>query len=163
MSNRIPPSLNWLIDKRARLAGEIARTKRSLENSNSLIKELESLEDTLLAIDKTLKLHDIQINVNFIKPIASKYVRIKLDHGQLSRSIIDCLRIYGEEGPVSKIQILEFIIARHYNFEEKNISYSKLTVSVKNGLQRLFYLGCITRHHNPSDNAVGLWSLSKKD
>lgn len=29
MTNRIPPSLNWLIDKRARLAGEIQRTKKA--------------------------------------------------------------------------------------------------------------------------------------
>ena len=33
MSNRIPPSLSWLIDKRARIDGEMKKTQKSLDRA----------------------------------------------------------------------------------------------------------------------------------
>jgi len=83
MSTRIPPSLKWLIDKRARLAGEIRKTKLAVERAHLIVNELKALEETLSALDKTFELHDIRIDVNLIKPVNSKYVRLSLPHGSL--------------------------------------------------------------------------------
>lgn len=53
-------SLNWLIDKRARLDGEIQKTEQSLLKAKGLIGELSKLKESLAAIDHALSLHEIK-------------------------------------------------------------------------------------------------------
>lgn len=57
MTPKIPSSLKWLIDKRARLQGEIQKTRASLATAKQLIEELSKLEADLVAIDHSLRLH----------------------------------------------------------------------------------------------------------
>lgn len=93
MTPKIPSSLKWLIDKRARLEGGIKKTRASLATAKQLIEELSKLEEDLAAIDRSLGLHDIQIQIEHIQPIRSHYVRIKLPRGELTKSILLCLRL----------------------------------------------------------------------
>lgn len=74
MTPKIPSPLKWLIDKRVRLAGEIRKTRSALATAKQLIEELSKLEDDLAAIDRSLGLHEIQIQVDYIQPIRSHYV-----------------------------------------------------------------------------------------
>lgn len=69
MSDKIPPSQFWLIDKRVRLAGDILKTKKALSKVQHLVTKLRNLEDALQSIDSSLKLHEIQIDIENIKPI----------------------------------------------------------------------------------------------
>lgn len=70
MSSRIPPSLNWLINKRARLAGDITKAeKRANELYRLKLKEIEVLRRDLSIIDATIRLHEIQIDPKCIRPI----------------------------------------------------------------------------------------------
>ncbi len=121
MSNRIPPSLNWLIDKRARVSGEIEKTKRSLKQAQLLIAELEELEAKLKAIDTTLNLHDIQVDISLIKPITSSYYRLKIPYGELTKSILTCIKLYGTLSPVSKSTIVDFVITRHFDYDADDV------------------------------------------
>lgn len=160
MTTRIPPSLKWLIDKRARLNGEILKTQKSLEKAHELINELKSLNETLAAIDKTLELHDIKIDISNIPPIRSSYVRLKLPHGSLTRSILTCLRLCTTPlQPLDKSQIVDFIIARHTELNEPETSRAEVAISVKYALKRLLKSGVVKRHHEPDYLKNGLWSV----
>lgn len=160
MSTRIPPSLKWLIDKRARLEGEILKTKKSLNQAHKLIDELNNLNETLAAIDKTLELHEIKINVHYIQPIKSKYVRLKLPYGALTKGILICLRLYTTDGnPINKSEIIEFIIARYTEFDEPEINRGQIAISIKKTLQRLLKSGVVKRYHELDGSCDGRWSI----
>lgn len=163
MANRIPPSLNWLIDKRARVAGEISKAKRLLKKAQASLLELEELESKLKAIDSTMELHNIRIDIGLIKPIESKDLKLNIPHGELTRSILTCIKLYESEGPVSKETITNFVFARHSDFDcGKKILISQLRVSIQNRLAGLYHQGYLVRHHSTKSNNPGLWTLSDK-
>lgn len=162
MTNRIPPSLNWLIDKRARVAGEIAKTRRSLKEAKALIKDLEELETKLKAIDTTLDLHHIKVDVNLIAPIESHELRIKIPRGELSKSILTCIRLYEINGPVSKTIIAKFVLAKHFDFNGEKVVGGDIKRIIHNGLGNLYHRGYLVRHHASETNDFGLWTLSEK-
>lgn len=159
MTPKIPSSLKWLIDKRARLQGEIQKTRASLATAKQLIEELSKLEADLAAIDHSLGLHEIRIQVEHIQPIRSHYVRIKLPRGELTKSILLCLRL--REGvPVRMSEIAAFIEARHGDLSASVGSRVALHKSVHTRLKKLFSEGRLERHHDPSSNREGIWSLA---
>lgn len=160
MSTRIPPSLSWLIDKRARLDAEIKKTEKSLIKAKGLIEELSNLKENLAAVDKTLSLHDIPIDINLIKPMRSQYIRIKLPHGELTRSILLCLRLNQGDHLVTTSEIAAFIVARNADLAAQPEHRSQLSLSLHNRLKGLAREGVIQRHHPLFTNADGLWSLA---
>lgn len=158
MSVRIPPSLSWLIDKRARLDGEIRRTRASLAKARHLIEELSTLEEDLAAIDRTLELHEIKVDVRDIAPINTQYVRVKLPHGSLTQSILLFLRL--REGvPARMSEIVSFIEARYADIDALAESRGKLSRSVHYRLKSLARQGVLKRHHFAHENSEGIWSL----
>lgn len=158
MAQRIPSSLKWLIDKRARIDAEIKKTRASLKTAEALIKELSGLEEDLAAIDRSLGLHEIKIEVENIPPVRSHYVRIKLPHGELTRSILLCLRL--QEGtPVSMSAIAAFIEARHADLTAEKESRAALHRTIHYRLKNLYRSGVLQRHHPAETNSEGLWSL----
>lgn len=160
MTSRIPPSLKWLIDKRARVDAEIRKTKQALATAKYLIDELAKLEEILAAIDTTFELHKIQIDKSLIAPIRSHYVRINLPHGELTRSVLLCLRLKKDENrPVGLFEITGFVEARHADLTAEKGSRARLTRSISKCLDRLYRTGRVTRHHDPSLNYEGQWSL----
>ncbi|HMN13634.1 MAG TPA: hypothetical protein PKD55_15050 [Bellilinea sp.] len=158
MSQRIPSSLKWLIDKRARIDAEIKKTRASLKTAEALIKELSVLEVDLAAIDRSLGLHEIKIEVENIPPIRSNYVRIKLPHGELTRSILLCLRL--KEGtPASMSTIAAFVEARHADLTAEKECRTALHRTIHYRLKNLCRSGVLQRHHPAETNGEGLWSL----
>jgi hypothetical protein len=111
MANKIPPSLKWLIDKRARLDGEIKKTEAAVKRTQHLIEELSTIKADLAAIDRALRLHDLQVDVDVIQPIRNQYVRTNVPYGELTRTIFLCLRLH-EGRPVSTDRLVEFVAAR---------------------------------------------------
>jgi hypothetical protein len=160
MSTRIPPSLKWLIDKRARIDAEIRKTKKAIAVAKGFIDELSKLEETLAALDTTFGLHEIQIDVSSIAPIRSQYVRIKLPHGELTRSVLLCLRLRKDENrPVGLFEIIAFIEARHADLTAEKDSRASLSLSTSKCLDRLYRRGQVIRHHDPNSNRAGQWSI----
>ncbi len=161
MAPRIPPSLKWLIDKRARLDGEIKKTRESLKNAQFLIDELKQLECDLAAIDRALGLHEIPVQLEDIMPIKSQYVRLNLPHGELTKSILLCLRLRGG-GPVTTTEFASFIIARHADLEiADEMSKAELNKSVRYRLKNLCRQGLIERNHPLKGASEGVWSLAE--
>lgn len=159
MSSKIPSSLKWLIDKRARLDAEIRKTQDSLENAKQLLDELSKLKEDLAAIDRSLGMHEIKVQVENIRPIRSHYVRVNLPLGELTRSILLCLRLR-DGAPARMGEIVSFIEARHGDLSASVGSRAVFHRSVHNRLKALFREGKLKRHHPPSSNTEGLWSLS---
>lgn len=160
MSTRIPSSLLWLIDKRARIDAEIRKTQLSIAKTKGLIKELSSLKKSLLPIDKALALHEISVDISLIEPIKSKYKRIDLPYGELTSSILDCLRIHGGRQHVSKTEIIDFVVSRHPNLMTNAGINPWLFGSVSKRLNGLAKKGVIQRHHPSKTTSEGLWSLA---
>lgn len=159
MAPKIPSSLKWLIDKRARLDAEITKTRASLSYAKKLIEELSKLEDDLAAIDRSLGLHEIKVQVEHIQPIRSHYVRLNLPRGDLTKSILLCLRLR-EGAPARMGEIVSFIEARHGDLSASVGNRGVFHRSVHNRLKALFREGRLMRHHPPSSNTEGLWSLA---
>jgi|WetSurMetagenome_2_1015567.scaffolds.fasta_scaffold25035_4 hypothetical protein len=160
MSTRIPSSLKWLIDTRARLDAEIQKTESSLAKAKDLIAELSSLKEKLAAIDQTLGLHEVKVDISLIQPIQSKYVRINLPHGELTRSILLCLRLHKDDRPVKMSEIVTFIASRHADLSAKKEQRVVLNRSVHNRLKLMARDGVIRRHHPLKSRYEGLWSLA---
>lgn len=159
MAPKIPSSLKWLIDKRARLDAEIKKTWASLSSAKQLIEELSKLEDDLAAIDRSLGLHEIKVQLEHIQPVRSHYVRVDLPRGELTRSILLCLRLR-EGAPARMGEIVSFIEARHGDLSASVSNRAVFHRSVHNRLKALFREGRLKRHHPPSSNTEGLWSLA---
>jgi hypothetical protein len=73
---RLPPSLKWLIVQRGSIDGKILKAERFLDKNRNFfeayqkkIEEIVTLKETLASIDRTLFLHDIQVDPQHIPAI----------------------------------------------------------------------------------------------
>jgi hypothetical protein len=134
-----------------------------LHTAQRLIKDLEDLENKLKAIDTTLDLHHIKIDISLVENIESRHLKLNIPHGELTKSILICLRIYGETTPVSKSRIVDFVIARHFDSNANETTYAQVAASVKYRLRGLYKEGKVTRHHSEVTSDLGSWSLASID
>ncbi len=136
----------WIIDKRARLDGEIKKTKASLKIVEKLVSELSEIEKELSAIDHALALHEVHVDAELIPSIHNKYVFLKLPHGALTNALLLCLRLQ-EGDPISTLRILSFVEARHADLNVKPVKRSELRKAIQSRLKTLVKQGLIKRHH----------------
>lgn len=161
--SRLPSSLKWLIDRRGRVAGEIVKIERSLSRCQELVDDLEKLKATLRSVDETLGLHEIQVNPVNIPNIRSKVLYVNLPYGEISRSILLCLKA-NIGAQVSSDEITDFVAIRAMDFSSAApIPRRQLAISVRNRLQALHRNGLIVRHHNTTTHTHGRWSLRDID
>jgi hypothetical protein len=166
MSTRIPPSLAWLIDKRARLVGKIQKASKIIDHAHKLAIEVSNMRADLAAIDRALKLHDIQVDAECISPIAPrKQQRIRLSHGELTRVLLLFLRENGGD-PLSTDALTKMLIERCINLQEKSpdplalqIAFKKLRLSVRYRLKALASDAIIMRAPCASGSRAARWIL----
>ena len=157
--SRLPSSLKWLIDRRARVAGEIAKIEASLAKCQRLADELGPLKQLLASIDQAFKLHDVPVDVTLIPTIRSQDFRIQLPRGELTRTVLMCLKL-NDGAFVSIDEITAFLVARHMNLEGKISTLSDLRTSVKYRLKDLRKQGLVDLYHKLGKRQTGLWSLA---
>lgn len=157
---RLPSSLKWLVDRRARVDGEIRKIEKSLKQCQTLAADLAALKELLASVDKTLGLHDIRIEPERIPPIRSQEVRVTLPYGELARSILLCLRLNSGR-PVSSREITDFIAIRNAELNAHPIPRAQLSESVGNRLNGLHRSGLIVRHPSETTTSPGLWSIAR--
>lgn len=161
MTTRIPSSLKWLIDKRARIDAEIQKTKKAISKIQEMLGELDQVEATLAALDKTFELHEINIDIALIDPVRSQYFRIKLPHGELQKLVLACFRNKEKGTQLLRSEVTEYVISR-IPPEVINLgSRSQIASAVSRCLVRLYHKGILDRHHNPVTSKEGIWSLSE--
>jgi|GEM_PF-1096924 len=162
MANRIPPSLAWLIDKRARIDGEIQKTKKAISQVRALLRELKSIEGDLAAIDRAMALHDIEVNLELIRPIRSQQNRIKAPHGLLTRLLLQRLAAANGQ-PVPTSDLAAFVAVRFEEAGVEAVGKKRLHHSVRERLKCLLHEGRVCRHHPELGNKMGRWSANETD
>lgn len=179
---RTPPSLKWLLVRRARLLGEIERHKQAIDAAKARLQEdlnqaqlrlaflehelsvpmtehrmLEVCQNDLDAIDGALKQHEIQVNTSLVRPIRSQIAERHLEHGQISRYIYRYLKsVYPSSATAT--EIATFII------ETEKIpvdipQYEDFRDRVRQRLKNLTYLGKIAALHPRRTRLEGRWRL----
>lgn len=108
MQIKIPSSLKWLVNKRARTANELELHRRHLDVINAEILDLEpliqSMQADLDAIDRTISMHEIQLNPEKIPNIRSKPRHTSFANKDITKLMFSYLRFQGELwSPTSQI------------------------------------------------------------
>jgi len=180
-----PSSLKWLIDKRARLLGEINKLSASLpkrltkarqdveraEIRLAQAKELLAYEEAvrsqiipalqkdLNALDAVMKLHVINIDPEIIQPIRSQTSRRILPYGKVTKCIFDCLK-HAEDSPLSTLDIAMFI-ASHNGLMVSGKKFQEFREVVRHRLKNMCSDGKIERAHKIDGSMQVRWALSK--
>jgi len=159
MANRIPPSLSWLIEKRARVDGEMKKTQQALNKVTRLLKKLEAAEDRLKALDAVIAEHPLTQEPKRAGPFnIEHHRRLPLPKGEMTRCILDCL---GEAKgqPVKRAELHAFIFARYPQFDTTDYYRRWIKEVVKDRLKTLIYRNVVQRHHDRRTRQPGIWSL----
>lgn len=179
---RTPPSLKWLLDRRARLAGEIEKLRKSYpenlaeaekicEQGRKLLdqgtkkvasiewmfnRKLEMLTADLTAIDHTLRLHEIQISPDLI-PSIWPHGEHFLPYGDLTRAIYDCLK--SAEGVAQSTSNVAIYVASRIGREIPDGVFVELRYSVRHRLKKLCSQGKVIRTNTPQKGLEARWRL----
>lgn len=178
---KTPSSLQWLINKKARLEGKITKIEefspsrlaylenvlREIERYASEVNEeyqkqafivnneLPKLKRQLEAIIIALGVHEITISPDVIRPIRPYPTRL-LQFGLMTRDIYIFLKRIN--GSATTKEIARFIWLKN-EINEDQISFVKFTVKVRKRLKDLSLQGKIVRLHSKSTNIEGSWKL----
>ena len=171
---RTPHSLKWLIEKKARITGQIEylekplpiyleTTRLALEKAESQVKILRStykkskdlqdkglpkLRAQLKAINIVLGIHEVQINQDLITPI--KPIRAsKLPHGQVNISIFEFFRVsHSINRREATTREITAFLATKFKIQNTEISLVQLTLIVRARLKNLVQEGRMVRNRN---------------
>lgn len=165
---RLPSSLKWLIDRRARVEGEIKKIERSLARCEKrllqcqeLAAELKPLKELLASVDQTLSLHEIQVDPLLISTVHSKDCRLTIPHGELSRAILISLKL-AEGKVVSSSEIVDFVAQYFSGCGYPAVPRGQLAIRVRVRLRGMLNEGQVIRHHAPGAKGHGQWSLAQR-
>lgn len=157
MSTRIPSSLKWLMDKRARLDGKLKKAQSSMGIVQRLIADISNLQKDIEAIDRALGMHKIQVIPQNIKTISSCAKRSRLPWGELTRTLLLGLRLNKGE-PLSTDALTFFVAERFASQYESTEDLKQLRLSVHYRLKNLARNNVITRPY-PRVGRGGKWIL----
>lgn len=155
---RIPSSLKWLIDIRARLDGEIKKVEATTARAQSLLKELQQLHADLSAVDRTLGLHDIKVELSAIQPVLTQAVRPVAEYGVLAKYVSQCLRVNAGR-PVRTSVVLAFVADRMAERNALPEDMMLLHRAVVRRLKKLRERGVVVNHRPEGNYGEGLWAV----
>ncbi|STB64507.1 Uncharacterised protein [Chromobacterium violaceum] len=161
MSARIPSSLNWLINKRARLLSDLQQLEKSLPRQlqsleadvqkaeqalemarhrfltipEQLTRGIESTRASLAAIDTTIRLHEVRIDPEIIPPIRSHSKNRFTRYGGLTRMVINILH-EAQAIPMTTDQI-SILVGRIMGVDVDGDGFSECKLSVRYRLKDL--------------------------
>lgn len=186
MSNiKTPPSLKWLLDKRARLTGDLERFEKSfrqriaqshqkvlqaeenlrLAQENVVYEEkmmtrhMSTLKKDIGAIDTALGMHKIQINPQSIPSVHSHYSTRATAYGEMTRLIFECFKM-ADNQPQSTTAVAVFV-ALHCAPNLTDDEFYAFKNKVRGRLKALCSGGKIIRLHKV-DGTEGIWDLPKE-
>jgi len=162
MRTRIPPSLKWLVDRRARLSSELERDRREAEYAAlrvlALKAKVELLRQDLAAIDRALSMHEVRIHPETIAPLKTWHAERRFKHNHLTRNIMAYLRI--AKGHWSSTTELMAYVATQGGIEVTEESYPELRLATRKRLRNLRASGRVIRKHEAKTSKEGYWALS---
>ncbi|KAF0206369.1 MAG: hypothetical protein FD173_219 [Gallionellaceae bacterium] len=161
MTTRIPPSLKWLINKRARLQGDIAKAEKELTELIKLKqRDIQSLRNNLASVDNTIRLHEIRIDPTLIRPIRGPTNSRFFAHGGLTNLVLSCVS-KAHPHPISTTDIA-ISIAESVSIDLQGEDFSALRTSVRHRMKQICSSGWVDRTHATKTFQEGSWQLSPK-
>jgi hypothetical protein len=150
---KVPPSLNWLLDNRRRIAGHILKIEGKLakfgekyDRAKIIVNQhdvhlpalLRTLESDLAALDRAISLHQIDVDTKAIPPVREHERRFR--YGNMTPTIYDCF-VLGPREWLSTNEIASFVTTkrfpkiREYEFPEYRTEVRRhLKAMLKRGL-----------------------------
>jgi hypothetical protein len=164
MTWRTPPSLKWLIVKHSRLQGELVLLECQATALDIQVAEqkqrIEDARQNLLAIERALTLHEIQVEPDEIARVVPHANKQLYEHGDLTRKIYAALRI--TEGWMSTADVVEHATGFRYGICDSKF-YEGLRRTFRRRLRALAARGCVERQLHPGRTAKkpnqSLWRL----
>ena len=158
MSSKLPSSLKWLVDKRARLIGDI----QSHENELKTFKEevdgrIRKIQADIAAVDRMFEMHAIRISPEIIRPIRS-HTKVKtLPYGKMTKHILTVLKKVN--GRILTTKEITFHVIEMAGLEVDEAGFSSLRYGIRKNLQHLSNQRFVRRHHKKRTAMEGRWSL----
>ena len=165
MRTKTPPSLKWLIDRRARLLHREKKLEEEAKKRHRRAAEYEAeselIRRDIAAFDQVLSLHEIRIDPKTLRPKGTQKEARLLPWNHLTRNILACLRLADGDW-CSTSQIMAFITAKA-RLRPNDALRGALRLSIRKRLQGLHAAGRVVRRHAPETNQEGYWSLPKRE
>lgn len=180
MTVRIPSSLNWLINKRARLLNEIIQTEKQLVEQKELhwqllaehvrLEEISNaktagikayignLNADIACIDRALSLHEIPINPKLILPKRTQSSARLFAHGSITKLIFQCLKL--NQGQKCSTTTIATFVATSLSRKVVDNEFATLRLSVRKRLKTLCAEGKVIRIHLAKTCSEGSWTLA---
>ena len=161
--HRIPPSLAWLIRNQRVTAGLIRRVEKALSKLESEIKkahqtiqleqnlnaQITKLKDDLVAIEHSMRMHEIQIDPEKLKPLNPHSNPSLFKYGELTRLIYSALNQEPQEW-LSTTEVVMHIVS-HATFKVPEPPMNLIRLRVRKRLETLAYQGKIYRELSKND------------
>jgi hypothetical protein len=175
MNTRIPPSLNWLIGKHARIEGQICKVQVQITKHKEVLAKLEAkisdlkglenklaeLQTDIVCIERALSMHEIRIHTEHIAPVAPRARRIDLPYGELTSSLLSFLK----ENVGKPLSINELTLMTVHRFPhllaggERSFHFIRNRIRAR--LNNLEDLGLAERINPSPPKKSSRWSLPK--
>ena len=164
MTIRIPPSLKWLVVKRATIAGQINLQAKTFEAQKSDLaakqeklaaeneKTLAALKLDLAAIDRSIQLHEILINPKLIEATRVQAKPCTTRYGAVTRAIYRALALAAPQA-VTTADVTNYVIAE-CGIEEE---YQSMRIKIQHRLKDMVGLGTVCRLHPVQGATHGYW------
>ncbi|NQD37789.1 hypothetical protein HPT27_12200 [Permianibacter sp. IMCC34836] len=143
MRTRTPPTLFWLLDKRARLSGKIAYIEDKLQTFAVLAEKAQRLKKDLEVIDHTISLYEIPVDPTMVQPIKPILNSRLLAWGRMTRAIYMCLAS-DKEKAFKVLEIATFVI-HNEGVEFSEVEFVEFRKAIRHRLRNLLRDGKVTR------------------
>lgn len=157
---RTPESLTWLIRKRQSISSSIVRLEKLLANAPS---ELAKHREDLAAIDKTMKMHRIQVDPATIQPVRRK-TKSPFAYGELARNILSFMRKAGAPQTTTQITLHLMQVLRFPMTRATQSRVRRSVISAMNGLRTNGYVtgNLLEDGYQSGHNGEAIWTFTAK-
>lgn len=152
---RTPPALRWMLHQRQYIHGEIVKLEKLVAAAPA---KLVKLRAKLAAVDETIGMHELQIDLGTLPPKRKKAAaKVQLPYGAVVKVIWSTLRENGNQ-PLKTSRFTQALIATHEIPVDKEIMHA-LRRKVIMALNDMTSKGHLCRLHPRTGNKEGTWAL----
>lgn len=183
---KIPSVLKWMMDRRARILGEVKKAEKRFDARESiLVKEIEKLDSRLQtlrmrlnrvqtyrpqhlaqlqkdldAIDNTLGQHAVMVDVDLIRPLRGQDNAWLLPHASMTRFILRALK--EADGEILCTQEIASFVAAEGKLTIHPDDFRHFKVSVRRRLRALNTEGLLRRVEIGKNCMESRWVATNK-
>lgn len=184
---KIPSALKWLLDRRARLLGELQKVNKRFDVREALLqneqgtleKRLElvknrlarvqnlrvhvpaQLQSKLKAIDEAILQHNAMVDVDLVTPRTSQDSAWYLPHGAMSRYILRALR--EAKGQVLTTDEIAIFVATEGGLQLIPDQYSPFKIAVRRRMRGMLIAGLLQRVSIGKNSIESRWAAIDTD